>query len=85
MSAGTAASDPLPRYRAEFPALENSVYMVGHSLGAKPRATAAALREFADLWVGDGIVAWETWLPMVDEADEIVAFVAEVKAILAGR
>lgn len=59
---------PLLRTRAEFPSLASSVYMVSHSLGAMPRSAHAALTEFADLWVNDGIVAWETWLPMVEKA-----------------
>lgn len=48
--------------RAEFPALENSVYMISHSLGAMPRGTRAALQQFADLWVEKSIVAWDDWL-----------------------
>lgn len=48
--------------RAQFPALENSVYMISHSLGAMPGATRDALGEFADLWVRKAIVAWEDWL-----------------------
>ncbi len=48
--------------RAEFPALQSSVYMISHSLGAMPRGTTAALSEFAELWVRKSIVAWEDWL-----------------------
>jgi kynureninase len=65
-------ADPLLRFRDEFPALEKSVYMVSHSLGAMPRAAAEHLRAFADLWVGKGINAWEDWLPEVDRAAERV-------------
>ncbi|HJZ85112.1 MAG TPA: aminotransferase class V-fold PLP-dependent enzyme [Polyangia bacterium] len=65
--------DDLLRWRAEFPALEGSVYMVSHSLGAMPRAAYDALREFADLWVKSSINAWlEAWLPEVDRAGERV-------------
>jgi kynureninase len=60
--------DELERWRAEFPALEQSVYMVSHSLGAMPRRAYEHLREYADLWVNRGINAWEQWLPEVDRA-----------------
>lgn len=63
-------SDELSRWREEFPALDKSVYMVSHSLGAMPRRAYDYLREFADLWVNRGINAWENWLPEVDRAAE---------------
>jgi kynureninase len=56
--------------RAEFPALEKSVYMVSHSLGAMPKKAYDHLRAFADLWVNQGINAWHEWLPEVDRAAE---------------
>jgi kynureninase len=62
--------DELLRWRAEFPALEKSVYMVSHSLGAMPRRAYDHLRAYADLWVNEGINAWHTWLPEVDRAAE---------------
>ncbi len=58
------------RWRGEFPALEKSVYMVSHSLGAMPRRTYEDLREYAELWAIRGINAWESWLPEVDRATE---------------
>ncbi len=61
-------TDELLRWRSEFPALEKSVYMVSHSLGAMPRRTYEYLREYADLWVNKGINAWGDWLPEVDRA-----------------
>lgn len=54
--------------RSEFPALENSVYMISHSLGAMPQATTAALSEFTSLWVNKSIVAWEDWLREAQQA-----------------
>ncbi|MFI5288361.1 MAG: aminotransferase class V-fold PLP-dependent enzyme, partial [Polyangia bacterium] len=63
-------SDELLRWRGEFPALEKSVYMVSHSLGAMPRRTYEDLREYAELWAIRGINAWESWLPEVDRATE---------------
>ena len=60
--------DELLRWRKEFPALESSVYMISHSLGAMPRAAAEHLAEFGRLWVERSITAWEEWLPEVDRA-----------------
>jgi kynureninase len=65
-------TDELLRWRAEFPALERSVYMVSHSLGAMPKRAYDHLRAYADLWVNKGINAWEDWLPEVDRAAERV-------------
>jgi kynureninase len=61
-------TDELLRWRAEFPALERSVYMVSHSLGAMPKRAYEYLKQYADLWVGKGINAWDDWLPEVDAA-----------------
>src|SRR5256714_14259896 len=63
-------TDELLRWRSEFPALERSIYMVSHSLGAMPKRTYEHLRAYADLWVNKGINAWENWLPEVDRAAE---------------
>jgi kynureninase len=63
-------TDELIRWRDEFPALQRSVYMVSHSLGAMPRRAYDHLRAFADLWVNKGINAWDDWLPEVDRAAE---------------
>lgn len=51
--------DPLLAWRKEFPILEKTTYMISHSLGAMPRRTAEALREYADIWATRGIRAWE--------------------------
>ncbi len=72
MSGAGASGDELLGWRGEFPALERSVYMVSHSLGAMPRRTQSSLQEFASLWVERGINAWEQWLPEVDRAAERV-------------
>src|SRR5262249_33299299 len=60
--------DDLLRWRKEFPALEKSVYMISHSLGAMPRAASEHLAEFGRLWVERSITAWEEGLPEVDRA-----------------
>ncbi len=51
--------DDLLLWRSEFPILENTVYMISHSLGAMPRRTRDRLNEYADVWATRGIRAWE--------------------------
>ena len=53
------APDPLLAWRKEFPILEQTTYLVSHSLGAMPRAAAGALQEFAEIWATRGVRAWE--------------------------
>ena len=73
-------TDELLRWRAEFPALERSVYMVSHSLGAMPKRAYDHLRAYADLWVNKGINAWEDWLPEVDRAAERIGRIINAPA-----
>lgn len=55
----------LARWRAEFPILERSVYMISNSLGAMPRGAAAGLAEYAETWATRGVRAWaERWWGM---------------------
>jgi kynureninase len=52
----------LLEYRAEFPILEHTTYLVSHSLGAMPRKAADRLAEFARTWAERGIRSWaEGW------------------------
>jgi kynureninase len=51
--------DPLLAWRAEFPIVEKTTYMITHSLGAMPRRAEDRLREFAATWSTRGIRAWE--------------------------
>jgi kynureninase len=60
--------DPLLRWRSEFPALEDSVYMISHSLGCLPIKAAEYLQEFLELWHTRSIGAWDDWLGEVDRA-----------------
>ena len=58
---------PLLDYRAEFPILERTTYLINHSLGAMPRRAENGLAEYARTWRERGIRAWgEGWweLPM---------------------
>lgn len=52
-------ADSLLQWRKEFPALENTIYLISHSLGAMPRRTRDRLNEYADIWSTRGIRAWE--------------------------
>jgi kynureninase len=56
------SSDPLLRWREEFPILSHTVYLISHSLGAMPRGVYAKMQEYAETWATRGIRAWnEGW------------------------
>ncbi|MBV9072852.1 MAG: aminotransferase class V-fold PLP-dependent enzyme [Acidobacteria bacterium] len=66
-------SDPLLRFRTEFPILANTTYLISNSLGAMPRATQAALNEYAEIWATRGVRAWEeTWWMLAHEVGALV-------------
>jgi len=49
-------------YRAEFPILEHTTYLINHSLAAMPRRAEERLAEYARTWRERGIRAWgEGW------------------------
>ena len=50
--------DPI-RWRPEFPILGSTTYLTSNSLGAMPRATAASLARYAEMWARRGVRAWE--------------------------
>jgi kynureninase len=67
-------TDPLLEWRKEFPALDNSVYLISHSLGAMPRRTRDRLNEYADVWATRGIRAWEEgWWEMPIAVGNLIA------------
>jgi kynureninase len=70
-------SDPLLRFRAEFPILESTTYLVSNSLGAMPRTVPGRLAEYADQWATRGVRAWaEGWWSMpVSVGDEIAPLI----------
>ena len=51
--------DPLLAWRAEFPILSHTVYMISHSLGAMPARATGRVQEYTDTWASRGIRAWE--------------------------
>ena len=63
----------LLEWRKEFPILENTVYMISHSLGAMPRRTRDRLQEYADMWATRGIRSWdEGWWMMATNVGDLV-------------
>lgn len=66
--------DDLLTWRAEFPILEDTTYLISHSLGAMPRRVRNRLNEFADTWATRGIRAWaEGWWEMPLSVGDILA------------
>ena len=66
--------DDLARWRAEFPILSRTVYMISNSLGAMPRRTADNLAEYANVWATRGVRGWEDrWWEMPAEVGNKVA------------
>src|ERR1043165_2928144 len=61
-------AESLLEYRKHFPALEECVHFISHSLGCVPAKAADDLAEFAELWRTKSITAWGDWLPEVDRA-----------------
>ncbi len=64
-------------YRSEFPILEQTTYLINHSLGAMPRRAEEGLAGYARTWRERGIRAWgEGWweLPLTvgDQIGRIV-------------
>ncbi len=67
-------TDPLLRFREEFPILERSTYLVSNSLGAMPRAVPARLSEYAESWAEWGVRAWARgWWEMPLTVGDVVA------------
>jgi kynureninase len=66
-------SDPLLRYRAEFPILERTNYLISNSLGAMPRGVYDAMKGYADTWATRGVRAWEErwWMLGAEVGDEL--------------
>jgi kynureninase len=69
--------DPLLKWRAEFPILERTTYMISNSLGAMPRSVYDSLRAYADSWAERGVRAWEEgwWEMAVSVGDKIAPLI----------
>src|SRR5262249_58126664 len=70
-------TDPLLAFRAEFPILERTTYLVSNSLGAMPRAVPERLAEYVDPWAELGVRAWARgwWEMPVSVGDEIAPLI----------
>jgi kynureninase len=75
--AAADARDALLQFRAEFPILERTTYLVSNSLGAMPRAVPERLAEYVDQWAERGVRAWaDGWWEMpVSVGDEIAPLI----------
>jgi kynureninase len=61
-----------PRQRERFANLDDSTYLVSHSMGAAPIAARDALLRYWSEWSHSGPEAWEEWLPQVGRiADDL--------------
>ena len=69
------APDPLLRYRAEFPILAKTTYLISNSLGAMPRGVFDSMQEYAELWATRGVRAWEDawWMLGLELGNQIGA------------
>lgn len=72
-------ADSLLEYRKHFPALDDCVHLISHSLGCVPAAAERDLHEFFDLWRTKSITAWSDWLPEVDRAAARIAKIISAK------
>ncbi len=78
-------TDELLKWRTEFPILDQTVYLISHSLGAMPRETYTRLNEYADTWATRGVRAWaEGWWDMpVTVGDEVARIIgAEPRTVV---
>ncbi|CAN5431401.1 kynureninase [soil metagenome] len=74
-------SDPLLRWRSEFPIVDTCTYLVSHSLGAMPRRAVTYLQQFADEWSSRGVRAWqEGWWDIGRTTGDLLAPILGVPA-----
>ncbi len=65
------------RFRASFPIVEDTTYLVNHSLGAMPASVPDKLREFAEQWATRGVRAWgEGWWSAPVDVGNVLARIA---------
>jgi kynureninase len=69
--------DSLLKWRAEFPILDRTTYMISNSLGAMPRGVYEGLRYYADSWAERGVRAWEEgwWDMAIGVGDQIAPLI----------
>jgi kynureninase len=65
--------DDLLQWRAEFPIVDRTVYLVSHSLGAMPRRARDRLSEYTEVWATRGVRAWtEGWWEMPRTVGDLI-------------
>ncbi len=69
--------DDLLKWRAEFPIVDKTTYMISNSLGAMPRGVYEGMRAYADSWGERGVRAWEEgwWDMAVSVGDKIAPLI----------
>ncbi len=73
-------SHALSQWRERFPILAQKTYLASHSLGAVPRETANALREYYEQWATLGISAWDgPWW------NAMLGFCSQIERVLGAR
>ncbi len=60
-------ADELLRWRSAFPILDNSTYLISHSMGAMPRAAADWLQQYTESWQHEGSAVWDRWMGFFEE------------------
>jgi kynureninase len=74
-------ADPLLRFRAEFPILERTTYMISNSLGAMPRGVYDSVRQYCDVWATRGVRAWEDqWWTLAREVGDAIGAIMNAPA-----
>ena len=75
------AAPPLAAWRAEFPILGNTTYLISNSLGAMPRGAADALGRYTKAWAERGVRAWEEgwWEMPVAVGDRVAGLIGAPK------
>ncbi len=69
------------RFRSRFPIVEDTTYLVNHSLGAMPATVAGKLHEFAEQWATRGVRAWgEGWWSAPVDVGNVLAKIAHAPA-----
>jgi kynureninase len=67
----------LTAYRRHFPILDETTYLISHSLGPMPIGAKARLDEYADTWMKRGIRAWSEgwWETSMTVGDQIARLI----------
>ncbi len=69
------------RWRAQFPIVEDTTYLVNHSLGAMPARARDKMADFLDQWATRGVRAWgEGWWDIPVTAGNVLAKIMNAPA-----